>query len=464
MVSGKMRRVLALLILLVLFLPPVSATSVLFDHTKSEDAGNADWVIDGAYSDWANDLRNLGYTVDELSPDDSITYGDPNNPKDLSHYDVFILPEPQNKFSDSERQAILDFIQNGGTLIYIADHKSSDRDNDGWDSWSIWNYNLDFDSVFGITLLDKEIPSDTVITDIESIPGLTDGISQFGIWLGTAIGVSGGAKAVAWYDRSNGLAAWAYATYGNGKVIVFADSSTFSDGTCKTSCGGYDDYSKYDDSKVAINMVKFGAGDAENSGGSGGGSSNETSPLVVINEIMYNPSSVADSVGEWVEIYNPNGHEVDISGWWLGDNNGGYTFPSGTVIPANGYIVVARNTTWVVDHYSTDSNFDGTAVYGNATFQLSNSGDDVILKDSDGKEIDHVHYLDDWGADGNGKSLERKDPLGDSNSSTNWAESGNGSKGNDGGTPTYRNTVQVPFFGALWVVALLLLVVAGRLR
>ncbi|WP_456367705.1 DUF4350 domain-containing protein [Thermococcus sp.] len=454
-----MRKLPFVLLIVLLLSGQVSAVSVLFDHTKSEDAGNADWVIDGAYSDWADDLRSLGYTVEELSPGENITYGDPNNPKDLSHYAVFILPEPQNPFSSSERQAILEFIQNGGTLIYIADHKSSDRDNDGWDSWSIWNDNLDFDSVFGIALPSTQIPSDTVIDDIENIPNLTDGISQFGIWLGTAITVSGNATAVAWYDRSNGLAAWAYATYGNGKVIVFADSSTFSDGSCKTSCKGYDDYHQYDDKQVALNMVKFGAPIGSSGGGNGSNNSSTGSPLLVINEIMYNPSG-SDTPAEWVEIYNPNNHEVDLSGWWVGDDEGGgYKFPSGTIIPANGYIVVARNTTWVITHYSSDSSFDGSAVYGNATFQLSNTADDVILKDSSGKEIDHVHYVDDWGADGNGKSLERKDPLGDSNSSSNWAESGK-----NGGTPTYENTVLVPFFGALWAVAILLLLVTGRVR
>ena len=447
-----MRRAVVFLVLLLLTFPTVSGASILFDHTKSEDAGNADWIIDGAYSDWADDLKALGYTVDELAPGDKITYGDSSNPKDLSRYDVFVLPEPQNPFTDSEKNAILQFIQNGGTLIYIADHKSSDRDNDGWDSWNIWNENLDFDSVFGIILISTQIPSDTVITDIEPIENLTDGVSSFGIWLGTAISVSDNAKAVAWYDRSKGYAAWAYATYGNGKVIVFADSSTFSDGTCETSCSGYDNYHEYDDSKVAINMVKFGlSGNTSNGENSSTDNNTGNSPLVVINEIMYNPNQADDSNAEWVELYNPNDFDVSVGGWWLGDDEGGgYTFPDGTVIPAKGFLVVARNDTWVKTHYLSDSNFDATAVYGNATFQLSNSADDIILKDKEGKVIDWVKYDDAWGADGNGKSLERKDPLGDSNSSTNWAESSK-----DGGTPTYKNTV-VPFFGSVAMVAVLL--------
>ena len=157
-------------------------------------------------------------------------------------------------------------------------------------------------------------------------------------------------------------------------------------------------------------------------------------------------------MGEWVEVYNPNDFDVPLDGWWLGDDEGGgYTFPSGVTIPAKGYLVVARNDTWVKIHYLNDKNFDATAVYGNATFQLSNSADDVILKDNQGKVVDWVSYSDTWGADGNGKTLERIDPLGDSNSSTNWAESSE-----DGGTPTYKNTVYVPFFGSAIVVGIVL--------
>ncbi len=440
------KRVVALVLLFILILPGVSGASVLFDHTKSEDAGKADWIITGAYSDWADDLRALGYTVEELSPGETITYGDSSNPKDLSRYDVFILPEPQNPFTDSEREAILQFIQNGGTLIYIADHKSSDRDNDGWDSWNIWNENLDFDSVFGITLLDTQIPSGTVINDIEPVENLTDGVSSFGIWLGTAISVTGDAKVAAWWDKEEGMAAWIYTFYGNGKVIVFADSSPFSDGTCETSCGGYDDYHQYDDSKVAVNMVKFGISGTSGSNNSSQNNQSPTSPTVVINEIMYNPDQVDDSVGEWVEIYNPNDFDVVLSGWWLGDNNGGYTFPDGATLPAHGYVVVARDDTWVKTHYLSDPNFDATAVYGNATFQLSNKGDDVILKDKNGKIIDHIHY-DTRKANGNGKSLERVDPFGDS-----WNESTK-----IGGTPTYKNTVYVPLFSNLTIAAVMLL-------
>ena len=185
-----------------------------------------------------------------------------------------------------------------------------------------------------------------------------------------------------------------------------------------------------------------------------------TPPKVVINEIMYHPSEGDDSYGEWVELYNPNDISVDLGGWWIGDSDGGYTFPSGTTIPAHGFIVVARNSTWVLKSYHADSNFDAVALYGNATFKLDDAGDTVALKSTDGSIVDSVTYNPSWGGDGNGKSLERLDLAGDSNDPTNWAESNK-----EGGTPTYQNTVAVPFINhILTVIGILLSLIILAVR
>ena len=41
---------------------------------------------------------------------------------------------------------------------------------------------------------------------------------------------------------------------------------------------------------------------------------------VVINEIMQNPSAVGDTDGEWFELYNPTGSDIDIEGWTIADH------------------------------------------------------------------------------------------------------------------------------------------------
>jgi hypothetical protein len=172
-------------------------------------------------------------------------------------------------------------------------------------------------------------------------------------------------------------------------------------------------------------------------------------PRVVINEIMYHPTEGDDGYGEWVEIYNPNDFDVNLSGWWIGDSDGGYTFPQGTLITAKGFLVVARDTTWVISHYSSVQGFDGSAVLGNATFILDDGGDTITLKSSGGSTVDSVTYDPSWGGNGDGKSLERKDPFGPSNDPSNWGESAV-----TGGTPTYSNSIAVPFFGNALTVAL----------
>ncbi len=60
---------------------------------------------------------------------------------------------------------------------------------------------------------------------------------------------------------------------------------------------------------------------------------------------------------------------------------------------------------------------------------LDNSTDTVALVDDSGQIVDRVTYSDSWGGDGNGRSLQRIDPYGDSSDGANWQA------GPRGGTP-----------------------------
>ena len=80
----------------------------------------------------------------------------PNNDQDLSNYKVFIVTEPNSQFTMAEKDAIINFVKNGGGLYMIADHDNSDRNGDFyWDSPAIWNDLVSTNSVvanpFGIT-------------------------------------------------------------------------------------------------------------------------------------------------------------------------------------------------------------------------------------------------------------------------------------------------------------------------
>lgn len=149
------------------------AKTVLFDNTKAETAGNADWIVDddqpvpsptnptvetdwtGACSSWGVELAKAGYTIRTLPPTGRITFGDPTNAQDLSNYRVFVVPEPNSAFNSTEKAALLAFVENGGGLFMISDHINSDRNNDGTDSPRVWNDLFDnnprgITNIFGI--------------------------------------------------------------------------------------------------------------------------------------------------------------------------------------------------------------------------------------------------------------------------------------------------------------------------
>jgi hypothetical protein len=134
--------------------------SVLFDDTKAEQAGNADWVVStsmpnplvqnpspttesswtGAISAWGVALQKKGrYTIQTLPPTGRITYGDSSNPQDLSTVNEFVLPEPNVLFTAAEKTAIMTFVQQGGGLFMVSDHNASDRNNDCADSPKVLN-------------------------------------------------------------------------------------------------------------------------------------------------------------------------------------------------------------------------------------------------------------------------------------------------------------------------------------
>ncbi len=168
---------------------------------------------------------------------------------------------------------------------------------------------------------------------------------------------------------------------------------------------------------------------------------------LVITEIMQNPStdSASDSDGEWFEVRNDSGADVDLEGLDSGDDPDG---SSPDLFTVSGSLVVADGD-YVVFGINDDSSANGgvSVDYDWGTtgdFQLSNSADEVILSYG-GYVIDEVWY------DGGGSSGTFPDPTGASMSldpgssdagnndyGTNWCEA-TSSFGVDDGTPGADN-------------------------
>ena len=109
---------------------------------------------------------------------------------------------------------------------------------------------------------------------------------------------------------------------------------------------------------------------------------------LVINEINYK-SSDNFNPGDWVELYNPNQDDIDISGWILKDSNDSneFIFPNGTSIDGDDYLVIVRNAENFTEFYPEISSFIGEFDFG-----LSASGDAVRLFDMDNILQDEVYY------------------------------------------------------------------------
>ena len=141
---------------------------------------------------------------------------------------------------------------------------------------------------------------------------------------------------------------------------------------------------------------------------------------LLINEINYKSSEDFDS-GDWIEIYNPNEIDLNVSSWSIKDNNNNnmYVFPEKTQISNKGYLVVAKDIDKFSSVHTDISNFIGDFDFG------FGKSDSVRLFSSNNELIDFVDYMnsDPWPecADGNGYSLELISPNLDNSLSNNWS-------------------------------------------
>ncbi len=141
---------------------------------------------------------------------------------------------------------------------------------------------------------------------------------------------------------------------------------------------------------------------------------------LTISEINYN-SLGGQNPGDWIELFNYGTAPVDISGWTLRDDQDFhvYTFPSGTVISNNEYLVVCEDLVAFDSVHTTVSNR-----IGELGFSLSNSGDEIRLYNLQGNLYLSMAFDDQNGwpqeADGDGNTLELADPLVSLSDTANW--------------------------------------------
>jgi len=162
----------------------------------------------------------------------------------------------------------------------------------------------------------------------------------------------------------------------------------------------------------------------------------QTSP-VVINEINYNSIATFETE-DWLEFYNSTQSVLDISGWQFKDSEDihVFTFPAGTILPADGYIVLCRDTSAFIPFFPAVTNY-----LGNMDFGLTSDGELVRLYNSQGALIDSLTFgvTAPWPTqpNGNGPTLALKNPFLDNSLPESWAASSNH------GTPGELNDVYI---------------------
>jgi hypothetical protein len=160
---------------------------------------------------------------------------------DLSHFDEFVLPEPNIVLSSTEKAAVLNFVQNGGGLFLISDHTASDRNNDGWDSPAIINDLMTNNGVtgtdpFGISVDLKNIGSDHPVAINDPASQILNG--PFGAVRHSLIAndttftlkpadnpAVSGQVYLSTATSGNTSAFFVTSTFGTGRVAVWGDSS-----------------------------------------------------------------------------------------------------------------------------------------------------------------------------------------------------------------------------------------------
>ncbi len=145
---------------------------------------------------------------------------------------------------------------------------------------------------------------------------------------------------------------------------------------------------------------------------------------IVINEIAW-MGTTTSSNDEWIELYNPTDNDISLDGWKL-TWDGGDIALSGR-ISSKDFFLLERTNDESVPETAADQIYTGS---------LGNTGEDLVLKNSQAEIIDSARFSSGWPAGDNEKKLtmERKCKLDAGDNVDSWQDSNA-----KGGTPKAKN-------------------------
>ncbi len=140
---------------------------------------------------------------------------------------------------------------------------------------------------------------------------------------------------------------------------------------------------------------------------------------LIITEVMQNPAAVGDNDGEYFEVFNTSGTEINMNGYVIKDlGTDSFTVLLDVLIPANGFAVFGPNA-------DNLTNGDFTVDYEYTGMFLSNSDDEIVIYQPDGvTEVTRIEW--DGGPvwpDPNGAAMVFTGTTSqETNNGLNWAE------------------------------------------
>lgn len=140
---------------------------------------------------------------------------------------------------------------------------------------------------------------------------------------------------------------------------------------------------------------------------------------LTVSEVNFHSDSTRDA-GDWVEFHNIGNKAMDVSGWKFSDSvyTHVYTFPNGTIVAPDAYLVLAEDTALFHAQHL------GVPVLGPMGFGFSNSDEALLLKDFTNRTMLWMHYDDSlpWqpAADGYGRTLELRNDSADITQASSW--------------------------------------------
>jgi len=411
---------------------------ILFDASKAETAGNADWVLDadtynlrffndgtvntsgseanaqrfptpaqsgisastletywtGGLSAFGVEMVKQGFQVETLPWDGNITYGDVGNVQDLSNYDVYVMCEPNIMLTASEKTAILNFVSNGGGLYMLADHGGdgittfpADRNNDGNSSIDVFN-DLMAGNPFGMSFDNVYLTENS--TNIATLPGdpllhgIAGDVGEHEVHGSATITLSTGSNAsvlgVIYKTGSSNTGASnclvAYATYGSGRVVGMADSSPAEDITSDPGDTTFDGWIQ----------PTSGANQGDNG-------------VLITNATIWLAGSISPEPTNDPTVFtavDASSSQIDLS----------WTEATGANLP-NGYLILANKTGTFTDPVDgTDPTTDTNLADGSAVLKVSHGA--RAATNFTGLDATTQYFFKIWSYSNSGTSIDYK--------------------------------------------------------